>query len=203
MFFCKGLVGNGWYVSACGFRDNNRLKTWMPYLVNKVPATFSYVLYFSLFIARPYCTKPVCAIAAYCTKQFCAIRAYCTKTVLYNKPAHNPWRHFEQLEQLASCCFQKYVHSCLWTQTCSTPLSCTLWSWNGSWGLRVSLQVNSVFKFNYNTGFQHLSESWSVPFHFHSWNHSLHCAKTSQIQSKTVPHNQRKIGRPAGLRNLI
>ena len=32
----KGLVGNKWYVSACGFSDNNRLKTWMPYVVNKV-----------------------------------------------------------------------------------------------------------------------------------------------------------------------
>ena len=34
--FHEGLVDNKWYVSACGFSDNNRLKTWMPYVVNKV-----------------------------------------------------------------------------------------------------------------------------------------------------------------------
>ena len=49
-FFRKGLVGNDWYVSACGFSDNNRLKTWMPYVVNKVLFNCSSFLYFSLFI---------------------------------------------------------------------------------------------------------------------------------------------------------
>jgi len=33
--YYQGLVDNKWYVSACGFSDNNRLKTWMPYVVNK------------------------------------------------------------------------------------------------------------------------------------------------------------------------
>ena len=51
IFFRKGLVGNDWYVSACGFSDNNRLKTWMPYVVNKVLFNCSSFLYFSLFIA--------------------------------------------------------------------------------------------------------------------------------------------------------
>ena len=69
-----------------------------------------------------------------------------------------------------------------------------LWSWNGSWQLHVSLQVNSdsVYKFNYNTSFQHLSESCIIPLHhFRSWNNSLHCAKTSHIKSRTVTHNLR------------
>ena len=44
--------------------------------------------------------------------------------------------------------------------------SSTLWSWNGSWGLRVFLQVNSVYKFNYKTSFQHLSESCIIALPF-------------------------------------
>ena len=38
--FLKGLISNDWYVTTCGFSDNNRLKTWMPYVVNRVPLCF-------------------------------------------------------------------------------------------------------------------------------------------------------------------
>ena len=44
--------------------------------------------------------------------------------------------------------------------------SSTLWSWNGSWGLSVFLQVNSVCKFNYKTSFQYLSESCIITLSF-------------------------------------
>ena len=44
--FHEGLVDNKWYVSACGFSDNNRLKTWMPYVVNKVGLLLFLFLFF-------------------------------------------------------------------------------------------------------------------------------------------------------------
>ena len=47
--FHEGLVDNKWYVSACGFSDNNRLKTWMPYVVNKVGLLPFFFLFFLRF----------------------------------------------------------------------------------------------------------------------------------------------------------
>ena len=49
--FLKGLISNDWYVTACGFSDNNRLKTWMPYVVNRVPlSVFPCLLPFCVFL---------------------------------------------------------------------------------------------------------------------------------------------------------
>ena len=98
--------------------------------------------------ARPYCTKPVFAISAYYTKQFCAIRAYCTKPVLYNKSAKERFLLLTTLDVILTRVACKLSFSERWSfLSVDTNLLYTsaLWSWNGSWGLRVSLQVNSVY----------------------------------------------------------